>query len=90
MLRDVETREFGEEGLEARFFIRPVDVWAETHQKAREFGQRRHVALDEQRDAVQHAVGVDVEGEIFLQHVAALEELARDERCHFCPVEWRS
>ncbi len=90
MLRNVKTRQFSEEALEARFLVRPVDVWAQPHQKARKFGEAGRVPLHKQRDTVQAAVSRNFEGEVFIEHVAAFEQLFGNQRGHFRPVERRA
>ena len=79
LLRRVEARQLAQEGVEAGFLVDPVDAGPQAHQEARELGQARAVAPEQEREAGDVPGGGDVEVEVLQEHLAAGDELIRDQ-----------
>src|SRR3982074_2758388 len=67
LLRGIKRSQLPEERAKTVLCVRPVDVGSQSEQETGELGQRRHVALEQERDAPEFPVFRDLQGEVLVQ-----------------------
>ena len=71
--------------MEALLLVDPVDAGAQAHQETGQLGEAGRVALDQEGEGLECAVGGDLHVEVLGQHLPAGQELVRDQIRHAVP-----